>query len=214
MAADDRLTAFVQAALAAGHPRAEIAARLGAAGWSRQEVDTALSQWAKDGFPLPVPRPYASLGARDAFLYALMFTALGIVLGHAITLGFALVDIWLPDTAERYVPTAARMRWPIAVLIVFLPIFLLLDRRMHRAARKDKAQRRSRILAALGFLALYLAALTLVGDAIAVIYAFLSGELTLRFAAKAALVALLAAQVFFYVKGLMAPDRKEAPNAP
>lgn len=212
MADDERLTGFVQSALAAGHDRTEIAHRLRNAGWSAHEIDNALGQWAHDGFGLPVPRPQASQGARDAFLYALMFTALAVVLGFCVPLGFALIDSWLPDPADRTVRLAARMRWPIAVLIVFLPLFLILDRRMLRATRQDGAQRRSRARAVLGFLALFFAAITLLGDAISVVFTFLSGDLTLRFAAKSALVALLAALAYLYVKGLMAPDPKRAEN--
>ncbi|WP_417606552.1 DUF5671 domain-containing protein [Primorskyibacter flagellatus] len=212
MAGDDRLTGFVQTALAAGHDRTEIAARLRAAGWSASEIDHAMGQWAQDGFALPVPKPLPSLGARDAFLYALMFTALAVVLGFSVPLGFALIDSWLPDPADRIMRLAARMRWPIAVLIIFLPLFLILDRKMARATRRDGAQRRSRARAVLGFLALFLAAMTLLGDAISVVFTFLSGDLSLRFAAKSALVALLAALAFLYVKGLMASDPTKAEN--
>ena len=38
----------------------------------------------------------------------------------------------------------------------------------------------------------------------AVLYAFLSGDLTIRFVAKAALVAAAAGLVFLYLRGLMA----------
>ena len=213
MARDDRLATFIQSALSAGHSRVEIAARLHAAGWSPQDVDAALAHWADDGFALPVPRPRASIGARDAFLYALMFTALAIVLGYSVTLGFALIEAWLPDAADRFAPLAARMRWPIAVLAIFLPLFLILDRRMLRAARDNRAERRSPAREVLGFLALFLTALTLLADAISVLYAFLAGDLTLRFAAKSVLVAVLAALAFLYVKGLMAPDPAEVDDA-
>ena len=47
---------------------------------------------------------------------------------------------------------------------------------------------------------LLIAALVLLGDGISIVYALLSGELTARFAAKAGLVASIAALVFAYYR--------------
>ena len=58
------------------------------------------------------------------------------------------------------------------------------------------------------YIGLLLAALTLLGDAIATIYALLTGDLTLQFIVKALVVLVVAGGIFgFYVRDL----REEAP---
>ena len=47
-----------------------------AAGWSAEQKRGVLEGWAEVGFALPVPRPRASLSAREAFLYLVLFATL------------------------------------------------------------------------------------------------------------------------------------------
>ncbi|MHA6325028.1 DUF5671 domain-containing protein [Roseivivax sp. CAU 1753] len=207
MRPEDRLDAFVGDALAAGQARDAIARQIKAAGWSEAETRGAMARWADGDGPLPVPRPRAALGARDAFLYGLMFVSLGAIIGYAVTLGFNLIDAWLPDPGDRRsFGFNGAMRWSIANLVIFLPIFLLLDRRMVKNRIADPAGGRSPMRAMFGHLLLFLAAAALICDAVAVLYAFLSGDLTARFIAKAALVAVAAGLVFLYIRGVMTPE--------
>ena len=206
MRPEDRRDGFVRDALSAGQSHDAIARQLRAAGWSAAEARDALALWAEGTGTLPVPRPHAALGARDAFLYGLMYVSLGAVIGYVIALGFPLIETWLPDPGEAgdYRLTG-QMRWSIANLVIFLPLFWMLDRRMVRNRASDPAGGRSGIRAWLGHVLLFLAAAALIGDAVAVLHAFLSGDLTARFVAKAALVAGAAGLVFLYIRGVMAP---------
>ncbi|SIT09426.1 hypothetical protein SAMN05421759_11545 [Roseivivax lentus] len=207
MRPEERRDSFVRDALAAGQSAEGISRQLIAAGWSEGETRAALAQWAPGDGPLPVPRPRAVLGARDAFLYAVMFLSLAAIIGYMVALGFNLIDAWLPDPGDRpYAGFNGLMRWSIANLMIFLPLFLLLDRRMVQNRASDPAGGRSATRAWLGHVLLFLAAATLICDAVAVLYAFLSGELTLRFIAKAVLVAIAAGLVFLYIRGVMAPE--------
>ncbi|WP_212524920.1 DUF5671 domain-containing protein [Actibacterium sp. MT2.3-13A] len=204
----DQLAHFVAEALKAGRTRAEISAALHEAGWTGTEVAGALDAWAESAFSPPVPRPRPYVSAREAFLYALMFLALAMTAWNITTLGFELIELWLPDVTDRFSRyNAQSVRWSISVLVVFFPLFLVMNARAQRAAHADPGQRRSAVRKWFGYITLFLAAIALLGDLIAVIYALLSGDLTARFLAKAALVALTAGLIFLYFRGEMGEAR-------
>ena len=78
MRQSDRLADHVAEALRLGRSRTEIAEGLRNAGWSGPEVDKALGAWADGDAVPPVPRPHATVSAREAFFEALMLVALGL----------------------------------------------------------------------------------------------------------------------------------------
>lgn len=191
VAAADHLSDFVQNAMAGQHDPARIRAALRHAGWSAAEIDAAMSAWHRDGDLPPVPRPRPYVSAREAMLYALLMIALVLVCFHVVRLGFHVIDRLVSDPTETGGPDRWTMRFSIAAIIAFLPLLVLLDHRMARRTGDPDLRRRSqarRIFASITVLA---AAVVLLGDAVSVIYAFLSGDLTLRLAAKCALVALM-----------------------
>ncbi len=176
--------------MASGHDAARIRAALGKAGWTAPEIAQALSAWDPGGDLPPVPRPRPYVSAREAMLYALLMIALVLVCYHVVGLGFQVIDRTFPDMADVWPRDSGSMRFSIAAIIAFLPLFVLLDGRMARRDRGSDPRRRSqarRIFASITVLA---AALVLLGDVVAAVHAFLSGDLTPRLAAKLALVAL------------------------
>ncbi len=203
----DQLATFVQDGFRAGHSAAELRRALGAAGWSEPEIDTALAGWADHGLRLPVPRPRPSGSAAEAATYALLFFALLSVTWNVVALAFWLVEIWLPEGDDWSGYGAARaMRWSIAVLVVILPLFLWLQARTDRAARANPGQLRSPIRKKFGAVTVFLAALVLLADAIAVVFAFLNGDITAQFIAKAAIVALVAGLVIAWFRSFLAEN--------
>ena len=197
----DQLSEFVRHAMAQGGNRDQIAQALTDAGWSAPEIDEALHSWqAMPGLPpVPRPRPYAS--ATEALLYGLLFLSLSVVAWNISDLGMAVLDQLIPDPAERiHYPGGGELRWPIAALIVFTPLFLFLNGKVAALARGDGGRRRSLVRKWFASMTLLIAALVLLGDGISIVYALLSGELTARFAAKAGLVASIAALVFAYYR--------------
>ena len=68
--ASTSLDKFVRDALKGGQSRDEIARVLRDAGWPAEQVTLAVGAYADIAFPVPVPRPRASLSAREAFLAA------------------------------------------------------------------------------------------------------------------------------------------------
>ncbi|RCW82884.1 DUF5671 domain-containing protein [Paracoccus lutimaris] len=197
----DQLSEFVRDAMAQGGDHDQIAQALTEAGWSAPEIAEALHGWqAAPGLPpVPRPRPYAS--ATEALLYGLLFLSLGTVAWNITDLGMEVLDRLIPDPTELlYHPANAALRWPIAALIVFAPLFLFLNRKVAAMAQNDGGRRRSLVRKWFASITLLVAALVLLGDGIYVVYALLSGELTTRFAAKAVLVAGIAALVFAYYR--------------
>jgi hypothetical protein len=195
--APEALTLFVRDALARGGERAAIAEAARRAGWTATETEAALAAWIDAADLPPVPRPRAVVSARDAFRHGLMFFALLLVTSHLGLLIFALIDRWLPDPLETWTSSDGQIRWSMAVLLVSWPVWAITSLRLARDAERDPGQRRSAVGRWLTWGALFLAAATLVGDAIAVVAGFLGGDFGLRFLTKAATVALIAGAIFF-----------------
>lgn len=91
----------------------------------------------------------------------------------------------------------SQIRWAIAVLVVFLPVFVFLNIRTERTARADPAKRRSLVRKWFVSIALFVSLVVILGNLIYTIYALLNGELTPQFLAKAGLVAVIALIVIF-----------------
>ena len=199
MPAPDTLTAFVQDALGRQHSPDQIRHSLRSADWADSEIDAALAAWQTGDGGIPVPRPVRSTAARDAFFYALLFVAFGMVAANTLTLIFGLLNFWLPDVADRFTSySVSGLRWSMAALIVFVPAFLLLDRTDSRAGRTDPARQHGTVRRWLSSLALFVAVITLMGDAIYLLYTWLDGQITLRFIAKSLAVAVVACLVLAY----------------
>ena len=204
MAASNELTQFIRDALSAGRSREDIAAALTDAGWPRADIDAGLGAFADGPFLPPVPRPRRYLASRDAFLYALMFLMLGLTAGHLISLLFAVIDLWVPDvgaTGYRFQAAEGQIRWAFAVLVLATPLYLWLMRLSDRQTGGAAGQGRSVLRKWLTYLALLVSAMTLLGDAVYVIYRLLAGDATLEFILRALTVGAVAAAILvFYLR--------------
>lgn len=194
---DDTLRDFVAEALSKGQSRKQIAGALQGAGWPEDQINDALAAFAEIDFPVPVPKPRRFGGAREAFLYIVFFALLGMVALQVGRLSFAFIDHVFADPLAsdwRSFRTNG-MRWSIASLVVGYPIFLYLGWRLGSARRKNPERRISRVRAWLTYITLIFAALTLIGDLVAVVYNFLGGEVQARFIAKALVVAAISGAI-------------------
>ena len=119
-AGTSQLDLFVREALARGQSRPSILAALIEAGWTEQQVRGALEDYAEVDFPVPVPRPRASLSARDAFVYLVLFATLYYTAFHLGSLLFDLINVAFPDAASGrgYEVFGASMRWSVASLLI------------------------------------------------------------------------------------------------
>jgi hypothetical protein len=209
MAGNDELIAFVKEALARGLPRDQIDGALRQAGWRPEQIVRALSAYSAVDFPLPVPRPRATLSAREAFLYLLQFSMLYTVAYNLGSLLFEFVHRAYPDPAVDYWDPVAAMRWAVSALVVAFPVFVWVSALNSRMVRADASARLSPVRRWLTYLTLFGAACTLIGDVMMLVYNALGGELTARFVLKVLIVGAIAGIIFWYYLGDLRIDEKD-----
>lgn len=191
------LERFIEQALAAGQSRQAITGALLAAGWDRRQVEDVLARWAEVDFPLPVPRPRASLSAREAFEYLVLFTTLHLSAWHLGHLWFAMVNQLFPDPVgfgARLDSSSAR--WSVATLLICWPVFTWLSSRIARATERQPIKRLSPVRRWLTYLTLFITAAVLIGDLTALVQHVLAGELGIRFLLKVLAVGVIAGTGF------------------
>ncbi len=213
MAIDDDLLGFVRDALARGLPRAQIEQALLQAGWSKEQVNSALAAYAPVDFPIPVPRPKAYVSAKEAFLYLVLFSTLYVSAYNLGGLVFNFIDRAFPDPAQPadFVErTRDAIRWAVASLIIAFPVFLYVSRLVALAIRRETIKRASRVRKWLTYFTLFIATGVLVGDFTTLVYNFLGGELGPRFLLKVLAVGAIAGSSFGYYLWDLRSDDPEA----
>ncbi|WP_440976963.1 DUF5671 domain-containing protein [Pseudoxanthomonas winnipegensis] len=211
------LDRFVRDALLAGQSRQAIRAVLLQAGWSPEQLANVLDDYAEVDFPVPVPRPRASLSARDAFMYLVLFSLLYFLCYHLGSLLFDMINAALPDPADdgARLDFFACTRFSTAALVIAFPAFAWLAGRLHREIRQAPIKRLSPVRRWLTYLTLFVSTLTLIGDMTALVYNLLSGEITWRFLLKVLVVAAIAGSVFgYYLRDLRSDEASAASALP
>jgi len=129
--------------------------------------------------------------------------ALYISLTSLITLLFSVLTVALPDSADSYYTTESAtetIRFSIATLVVFFPVYLWLTRRVNEVRRHEEDAYLT-LTKWLTYLSLLVGGGVLLGDVVAVILGFLNGELTTRFLFKALILGgVIAAAFYYYLK--------------
>lgn len=128
-------------------------------------------------------------------------TALYASIAALITLLFSVVTIALPDAAESYWQAdnaSERIRFSFAALIIFFPAYAVLTRYMNRIRRSSDDGSYLNLTRWIIYLSLFIGGAIILGDAVAVVYGWLNGELTLRFFLKAFILASVVASAFTY----------------
>ncbi len=197
--ASNDLDRFVRDALTQGQSRQSIADALAQAGWTTEQTRGVLDGYAEVAFPVPVPRPQASLSAREAFAYLVLFATLYFSAWHLGSLLFDLVDRAWPDVAVdgNYGGSLdSSIRFSIAALLIAFPVFAFVARRVARDVARHPINRLSPVRRWLTYLTLFIATTVLVGDMTTLLYHLLGGEITLRFVLKVGVVAFIAGGIF------------------
>lgn len=200
-AATQELELFVREALLRGQSKEAIAQALGKAGWTPDQTRGVLDAYADVGFPVPVPKPRASLSAREAFLYLVLFATLYFAAWNLGSLLFDLISHFWPDPAAPEYATVrlgSEIRWSTAALIIAFPVFVFMSHLITREVAKHPIKRLSPVRRWLTYLTLFIAAAVLVGDMTTLVYNLLGGELSTRFLLKVLVAALIAGSVFGY----------------
>lgn len=193
------LTDFIEHARKKNMDHQTIRMLLLSAGWKEKDIAEAMTKEALD---MPIPMPSDAGGARDAFLHLLMFVSFFTTAISSITLFFSYINRWLPDAAfvESYggVVDNSGIRWGLASLIVAFPLFIWISTVLHRDMHDHVEKASSPIRRWLTYLTLFVAASTLMGDVITLVFFLLNGELTLRFLLKVLVVLYVAGTGFYY----------------
>ena len=213
---NEELIQFIDHARDKGLDYATIRQLLSSAGW--KDKDIAKVFCARD-LELPIPSPAVGTvtsrapvarrpgsiwprRARDAFLHLLAFGALYTTATSLILLYFTYINFAFRDPAWRIsyaqlVETFSIIRAQLAIVIVAFPIFLTLWHFLLREVRRHPEKTSMRRW--LGYLSIFVGALTLSGDVMTLIYFLLEGQLTMRFLLKAAVLFLIAGGLVLYL---------------
>jgi hypothetical protein len=142
-------------------------------------------------------------GPKDVFMHLLSIIALYVSVGISMALLFQYINIWIPDPLERvnYYSVSSlydSIRWFISVLIIVFPVYAWTVWYLNRDYAKFPEKREMKLRRWLLYLTLFLAALIIIGDLIALVYNLLRGEFTSRFILKVLTVFVIAGAVFTY----------------
>lgn len=194
------LDRFIRDAMLARQSREAIRNALLEAGWTQEQLTGALDDYAEVDFPVPVPKPRASLSSRDAFLYLVLFSLLYFLCYHLGSLLFDLINAALPDVTEQGYrhDFFASTRFSTAALIITFPLFAWMAGLLGRETERAPIKRFSPVRRWLTYLTLFVSAAAIIGDLTVLVYNVLGGELSLRFVLKVLVVALIAGSVFGY----------------
>jgi hypothetical protein len=192
------LNLFMRDALARGIPRDRIREVLIEAGWRPDQVEDALRSFADVDFAIPVPTPRATVSAKEAFLYLILFTTLYISAYSLGRLLFELVNAQIPDPAATREWSANAVRWAIARIVIAFPIYAYATYRIRRNMNDMPATRGSPIRRWMTNIAMFIAVVILVCDLVVLVYEFLDGALTLPLLLKLIVVGVIAGGILIY----------------
>lgn len=210
------LSAFLAAAKEHGLSDEFVVSLLKENGWPERTVYRAYSSFYSNvvGLQLPTRGP-STENAKDAFLYILNFITLGfwtVALGQIF---YSLIQHWFPDPTQMayYGGTLrAQTAWQLATVIVAFPVFAFVHGLINRELRSRPELYDSGIRRWLTYLALVIAAVIVITDAVWFIDALIVGELTMRFILDSIVLLVLGGGVFAYY--LTTLDRGTAIAAP
>jgi hypothetical protein len=207
----DKLIDFITAAKKQQASDDFIVSLLRQQGWSEDRVYAAFTQYYEGLTGQAVPKRGSRIeGAREAFFYLLAFITLGVWVVALIFLADRLIDHVFPPQGtqpEYLLPTDTATQ--LAAIIVSFPLFLFVQWLIAREVARRPEALESGVRKWLTYIALVVTAITLIGDAVAVITSFLTGDLTQRFLLQALVLVFIAGGVFWYYLGTV---RSSEPN--
>lgn len=206
---DDPLFAYVRAAKQGGVSDESLLGMLRQNGWSDRRVYRALAEYYSGMLGAAVPvRRESSGNARDAFLYLLNF----------ITLGFWAVALWQiwDDLVRRLFPDALSyegpslrddIAWQVAMIVVAFPIFAFVHTLIQRELSQRPELYYSPIRRWLTYIALVIAAITILCDAALAIQSLIVGHLTTHFLLDTLGLLVIGGGIFVYYLTTMEPPQ-------
>lgn len=142
---------------------------------------------------------------KDVFLHLLSIGTLYYVAVNFITLLWQYINIYFPDQLqpEYFSGYAGSIRFAMASLIIVYPVHCYVMRLLYRDYAAAPEKRELRVRKWLIHFTLFVTAIVIIGDLVTLVYNFLGGELTVRFALKIVTVFLTTGAIFmFYLRDL------------
>jgi Domain of unknown function (DUF5671) len=139
--------------------------------------------------------------ALDVFVYVGIGIALVVSIVNILQILFTAIDRKFVDilTGQFYVDaTSSDVRFAIASLVVFFPIYLGLSWYTSKDIQKFLYKQNITVRKLMIYLTLFVTVLTLIGTLVSSIYTYLGGEISVRFGLKALVVFITALSVFGY----------------
>ncbi len=135
---------------------------------------------------------------RDVFMYLLNTITLYISTFSFLNLVFEYINIAFPDKLNLYYNPGDSIRWTLSLFIIIFGVFLWTSRFIEKDLAGNREKNDLKIRRWLIYLTIFLSALLLIGDLVALIYNFLSGDLTNPFILKVLSVFAVGGVTFWY----------------
>ncbi len=212
-ASQDQLRGFLQSAKQRGVSDESLVSLLRHRGFSERSIYRALAGYYEEVLGETLPsRGLDVENARDAFYYLLNFITLAfwtIALGQIF---YMLIERRFPDAldAGSMSPVRDEIAGQLAAVIVTFPVFLIVHSLIQRQLQKRPDLYYSPVRRWLTYVALVLAAIVLVADAVWFVTSFLQGQLTVRFVLDSIVLLVLGGGVFLYYLMTMEPPASRA----
>jgi hypothetical protein len=137
--------------------------------------------------------------AKDFFINLGAMVALYTTVVSLLNLLFTVINVAYPQITTYYYGSSQSISMPVATLIIFFPIFILLMWLMERVYKVEPEKKHIGVRKWLTYITLFVAGLTLAGDLVTVLYYFIDGqELTTGFLLKVFAVFVVILVVFLY----------------
>jgi hypothetical protein len=138
-------------------------------------------------------------GAKDFFINLGAIVALGFLIGNLISLLFTIINKAYPLTTGYNYYGSYSISFPVASLIIFFPIYIILMWLLEKEYSITPEKRHLGIRKWLTYITLFLAGLTLAIDLVTVLYYFIDGQdITTGFILKALSILVISLSIFFY----------------
>jgi len=205
---------FFETATSQGATNEALVALLRGRGWPEDEAQRALADYYEGRTSLRIPAYKRSSSAKEAFLYLVSFITLGIWTLGLGSVMFTLIDQWIKDPLrQRGEYMFYQIADSLASIIIAFPVYLLTMRYIIREVSLHSEKLESGVRKWLTSIALLITAAIAVGDLIVFLTSVLRGELTANFSAKAAVVLVITAGIFWYYFGALQQKQRPAKDA-
>ena len=135
------------------------------------------------------------------FFYLLTFFSLAFVSFGFAAIVFQFINKFFPDVLMIQMQGAydqGAIKFGIVALLVAAPLYFLMMRNIIINLRNGKIAKESPVRKWLTYIVLFITAVIVIGDLIAVIFNFLSGDIAIRFALQMLTIFFIAGSIFGY----------------